>query len=442
MRKPFLLFLFTLLFSHLLFSQQSVQINAAISGEMSGLNDLYLHLHQNPELSMQEKNTSAKMAEVLKNAGFSVTEDFGIHGVVGIMKNGDGPVIMVRTDMDALPVTEETGLPYASVVKSISEDGNEVGVMHACGHDIHMSVWAGTARVLSKIKKDWNGTVIFVAQSAEENGQGAKAIIEAGLFEKFPRPDYNLAIHDDPSLAAGTVGICPEFAMANVDMIDIHVYGVGGHGALPQNTIDPVVISAKIILDLQTIVSRELSPLDPAVITVGKIEGGTVGNVIPEKVDLQLTVRSFSDEVRTSIIEKIKRTCKGVALAAGVPDDKLPEVMVKDQFTPSLYNEPELSKRMFSVFESCIGKENVFEIEPRMVGEDFSRYGRQEPPIPSLMYRLGTTDPELYQRAQIGNAEISGLHSSKFAPDYELTIRTGVLTMTHAVLDLMNNPEK
>jgi hippurate hydrolase len=368
-----------------------------------------------------------------------VTENFGGYGLVGILRNGEGPTILVRTDMDALPVTEETGLTYASSVKAIDYYGNDVGVMHACGHDIHMSVWAGTARVLSKMKNNWKGTLLFIAQGAEEMGLGAKAMLDAGLFDKFPRPDYNLAIHDDPSIPAGSVALCPEYAMANVDMVNITVFGIGGHGALPHTTIDPVVIASRIVLDLQTIISRELSPLTPAVITVGKISGGTVGNVIPEKVEMQLTVRSFSDEVRSAIFEKIERTCLGIAMASGVPEDKLPVVTVKDQFTPSLYNDPDLTDRMKSVFNECLGHENVFDSEPRMIGEDFSRYGRQDPPIPSLMFRLGTTNPGLYERAEKGEAEISGLHSSKFAPDYSLTIKTGVIAMSAAALELLNS---
>jgi hippurate hydrolase len=268
-------------------------------------------------------------------------------------------------------------------------------------------------------------------------GLGAKAMLDDGLFERFPWPDYNLAIHDDPTISAGTVAICPGYALANVDMVNITVYGVGGHGALPHTTIDPVVIASRIVLDLQTIISRELSPLTPAVITVGKISGGTVGNVIPEMVELQLTVRSFSDEIRQAIFEKIERTCIGIAMASGVPGDKLPLVEVKDQFTPSLYNDPELSERMMTVFIKTLGKENVFNSEPRMIGEDFSRYGRVDPPIPSLMFRLGTTEPQLFQLTQTGDVTLHGLHSPKFAPDYSLTIRTGVKAMSSAVLDLM-----
>ncbi len=436
MRRFF--FSIVLIFPFMLSSNAQEVTDVAIDKEMEYLNKLYLHLHQNPELSLQEKNTSLKMAEELRRLGFDVTEEFGGYGVVGLLRNGEGPTILVRTDMDALPVTEVTGLSYASTVKAIDHYGNDVGVMHACGHDIHMSVWIGTARVLSEMKNKWKGTLLFIAQGAEEMGLGAKAMIDAGLFEKFSRPDYNLAIHDDPSIPAGSVALYPGFIMANVDMVDITVFGVGGHGALPHKTIDPVVIASRIVLDLQTIISRELSPLTPAVITIGKIDGGTVGNVIPEKVEMQLTVRSFSDEVRSAIFEKIERICNGIAMASGVPEDKMPVVKVKDQFTPSLYNDPDLTDRIRSVFNGCLGQANVFDSEPRMIGEDFSRYGRQEPPIPSLMFRLGTTAPDLLEKSKKGEAEISGLHSSKFAPDYSLTIRTGVKAMSCAVMDLLN----
>lgn len=409
-----------------------------ISFEMDYLNDLYVHLHRHPELSLQERETSRRMAEELRAAGFEVTENIGGYGLFGVYNNGEGPVILVRTDMDGLPVKENTGLPFTSHEISIDHDGNEVGVMHACGHDIHMSVWTGTARVLTSMSEQWQGTLVFVAQGAEEMGLGSKAMIDAGLFSLIPEPDYNLAIHDDPLLRAGTVGICPGYAFANVDMIDINVFGAGGHGAMPQNTIDPVVLSAKIILELQTIISRQISPLDPAVITVGKIEGGTVGNVIPEMVHMELTVRSFKDEVRNGIIERIRKASKGVAATAGLPDDRLPEVIVRDQFTPSLYNDPELSDRIFIAFKECLGPENVFSTEPQMIGEDFSRYGRYGDGIPSLMFRLGTTEEKLFKRAQKGEAEVPGLHSDRFKPDHETTIFCGVKAMSCAVLDLLN----
>ena len=415
----------------------STTIDEFINNETEYLDNLYLYLHQHPELSLQEKNTSARMVEELKKAGFEVTDHFGGYGVVGILKNGDGPVVLVRTDMDALPITEKTGVDYASTVKAIDDRGNEVGVMHACGHDIHMSVWTGTAKLLSHFKDKWHGTLIFIGQPAEEKGKGSDMMLKAGLFTKFPYPDFNLALHDSPVLKVGTVGIHSGWAMANVDMIDIDVYGVGGHGALPQYTIDPVVLASKIVLNLQTIVSREISPFKPAVVTVGKISGGTVGNVIPDHVNLQLTVRTFEDEVRQHVLNSIKRTCKGLAIASGVPDSLMPKVTVHLPFTPSLYNNPALSERIFKAFRKTLGDENVLEIGARTTGEDFSRYGRTDPPIPSLMFRLGAVSPENFAKAQKGEIKLPSVHSPYFLPDYEPTIKTGVKAMSSAVMELM-----
>lgn len=430
-----------LVFSFFIAVGQSGQplTDSIINSEMPYLKTLYLHLHQNPELSLQEKNTSARMAEELQKAGFEVTEHVGGYGVVGILKNGEGPTVLVRTDMDALPVTEETGKPYESHVRSVDVNGKEVGVMHACGHDIHMSIWTGTAGLMGKMKKNWQGTLVFIGQPAEEMGLGSKAMIDDGLFDLIPRPDYNLALHDDPQLKAGTIGICNGYAMANVDMVDIVVHGIGGHGAIPEMTIDPVLIAAKIILNLQTIVSREISPFNPVVITVGKIEGGTVGNVIPSRVKLELTVRTFGDETRREVLEKIRRTSKGTAISAGVPDTLYPDVIVRDQFTPSLYNDPQLSDRIFKALTSCLGENNVFHVKPITAGEDFSRYGRQTPPIPSLLFWLGAVSQSDYERSKKGEITLPSLHSSKFAPDYPRTIKTGVKAMSCALLDLMNN---
>ncbi len=303
----------------LVFSQKDIpaDLKAGIDSDFPYLHDLYLHCHANPELSFHEYNTSARMAGELRKAGFEVTEKVGGNGVVGVLKNGEGPTILVRADMDALPIAEETGLPYASAVKATDESGNTVGVMHACGHDVHMTVWTGTARAMASQRATWKGTLVFIAQPAEESSGGAKAMLKEGLYERFPRPDYALALHVNANLPAGQVGICPGYSMANVDMVNITVYGKGGHGAMPHQTIDPVVLSARIILALQTIVSRELPPSEPAVLTVGAIHGGAKGNVIPEEVKMELTLRSYSDEVREAMIEKITRICNGEAMSAG-----------------------------------------------------------------------------------------------------------------------------
>lgn len=401
------------------------------------LQDLYKHLHAHPELSFQEKESAKRMAKELREAGFTVTEQVGGHGVVGVLKNGPGPVILVRADMDGLPVLEETNLPYASKVKTKDGDGKEVSVMHACGHDIHMTVWVGTARALAARKKEWKGTLVFIGQPAEERSGGAKAMLADGLFEKFPKPDYALALHVSSAMPAGEVGMCAQYAMANVDMVDITVFGEGGHGAYPHTTKDPVVLAARLILDFQTIISREISPLDPAVLTVGSIHGGAKGNVIPNEVKLELTLRSYTDEVREAILEKIKRTCKYVGLSAGLSDEQLPAVTVRNESCPALYNNEELTNRMLRVFANTIGGQQVSKLTPVMGGEDFGRYGRTEDKVPILLYWLGSVDPAIVAKAKKENGILPSLHSSQYAPLPEPTIRTGVSTMTAGVLDLL-----
>jgi amidohydrolase len=413
------------------------KITQAIDKEYEALLSLYQHLHANPELSFQEEKTSKALAQELRKAGFKVTENVGGYGVVGILENGKGPSILIRTDMDALPIKEETEVSFASQVVTKDESGKEVPVMHACAHDMHMAVWAGTARVLSQLKNRWKGTVIFIAQPAEERGAGAKAMIQDGLFENFPRPDYALALHVNSSVAAGKVGYCPSYSMANVDMLDITVKGKGGHGATPHLTIDPVVVASKIVLDLQTIVSREISSLEPAVITVGSIHGGTKGNIIPNEVKMELTLRSFSDETRDQLIEKIKRTCEGIAHASGIPREDYPVVTVRDEFTPSLYNEPALTERMAKVFQKALGDKNVEKVPPAMYGEDFGRYGRETPAIPILMYSLGTIAEKDLETAEKAGTSLPATHSSKYIPDTMPSLKTGILSMSAAVLDLL-----
>ncbi len=400
------------------------------------LDSLYKHLHANPELSFEEKNTSKKIASELRSAGFEVTENIGGFGVVGLLKNGKGPVVLVRTDMDALPVVEETEFNFASKVMT-ELNGNQVGVMHACGHDIHMSVFIGTAKMLSQNKNKWKGTLVFISQPAEERASGARAMLKDGLFEKFPVPDYCLALHVSGNMPAGKVALTSGYAYANVDMMDITVYGEGGHGAYPHTTIDPIVLSARIILDLQTIVSRELSPLDPAVVTVGSIHGGNKGNVIPDAIKLELTLRSYTSAVRNATIEKIKRICNGLAAAAGLPEEKYPKVYLRDESTLSLYNDPALTARMKKVFISTIGEENVLDGQPVMGGEDFSAYGRTDEKIPILQYNLGTIEPELVNKAMNKEIKLPSLHSAFYTPTPEPSIKTGVITMTSGVLDLL-----
>jgi hippurate hydrolase len=414
-------------------------LEQSIPTDTNYLEELYLHLHRNPELYMQEKQTAARLARELRDLGFQVTENFAIHGLVGIFRNGEGPVVLYRTDMDALPVKEETGMNYASTAKTIDENGKEVPLMHACGHDLHMTVWVGTARQLVKLKKHWKGTLVFIAQSAEENGQGAKTMIGNGLFEQFPLPDYNITFHDSPTLEAGTVGICPEYAMANVDMMKITVFGNGGHGAMPNVTIDPVVLASRMVLAFQTIVSRELSPLDNAVLTVGAIHGGFAGNVIPNEVELQLTLRSFSDEVRQGLIDRIKRVGDGIAQSAGLSREKFPVYQLKDQFTPSVYNNPQMGEKLHKAFQRELGAKKVKMVPPLMTGEDFGRYGRTSHRIPSFMLWLGTVKPERMAKAQRGELPLYPLHSPKFAPDYRESIRGNVKAMTVALMELLDS---
>ncbi|MCS6952606.1 MAG: amidohydrolase [Bryobacterales bacterium] len=407
--------------------------DALVDADLASLEALYIHLHRNPELSLEEKRTAERIASELRAAGFEVTTGVGGHGVVGVMRNGRGPTVMVRTDMDALPVTEKTGLPYASTVRTRDAAGREVGVMHACGHDMHMTVFVGTARLLARLKDRWRGTVLLVAQPAEELGSGAAAMLNDGLFTRFPRPDYALALHVDAALEAGKIGYREGFVFANVDSVDITLYGVGGHGAYPHLTKDPIVLAAQVILALQTIVSREVRPLDPAVVTVGSIHGGTKHNIIPDQVDLQLTVRSFSEETRERILSAIRRITVEMAQAAGVPPDRAPITRITpDAYTPATYNDPALVRRLVPVWKRELGDQNVVERDPEMGGEDFSRYGRLEPKIPLVLFRLGVIDPPRMPLTK------PSLHSPEFWPARHPTIETGVKAMTAAVLELLS----
>lgn len=400
------------------------------SSECQKLVSLYQHLHANPELSLQEVETSALLTRELDRIGLSYRYPIGGHGIAGLLENGDGPILLLRTDMDALPLVEKTGVAYASTVQ-VEKEGKLTGVMHACGHDLHMTVWLGTLQYLASHKNTWKGKILFVAQSAEETGQGAKLMLEDGLYSHFPRPDLALAWHTSAELPSTTVGLCTGWAMANVDMLSILVRGIGGHGASPHLAIDPVVTAAKIVVDLQTIVSRERSPFEPAVITVGAIHGGTVGNIIPDEVRLELTVRSFGDEQRAALVKAIERTCRGTAIAAGVPDTLLPAVTVRDMFTPALYNDPELGGRAKQILIDMLGNEHVVDMEAQTIGEDFSRYGRQEPPIPSLMLRLGTARQDTVSSA--GSQALPGLHSPFYLPDAENAIPLGIQVMSRLI---------
>ena len=402
--------------------------------------DLYKYLHENPELSWQEYKTSDLLAEKMEELGFSVTKGFAKTGVVSIYKNGKGPVLMIRADMDGLPVQEKTGLKYSSKVRSLYTDKSEVYVMHACGHDVHMAVAVGTAKELLRNKNKWSGTLMVIFQPAEERGQGSARMLEEGLFEKFPRPDYNLALHVGSTLPAGSVAYHKGYAMANVDMADITIFGVGGHGAYPHTAKDPIVLASKIVLALQTIVSREIDPLNPAVVTVGSIHGGFKHNIISDEVKLQLTLRSYTDEVREKIISKIKRIIRGEAISMGIPEDKMPTLKLRDEFTPALYNTPEFVDIVIKHIKNSIGENNVFETPPVMGGEDFGRFGRVEPKIPTFLFWIGGPSLLDWEKSEKGEISIPGNHSPLFAPDPEPTLKTGVSAMTAAAIGVFNEP--
>ena len=399
--------------------------------------ELYKYLHSNPELSWQEFKTSDILASKMEGLGFNVTKGFAKTGVVSVLKNGEGPVLMIRADMDALPVQEKTGLPYASSVKTKNKDNIEVPVMHACGHDIHMAVAVGTAKKMIESRENWSGTLIVIFQPAEEVGQGSLGMINGGLFEKFPRPDFNLALHVG-SLPAGKITYTKGYAMANVDMADIIIYGVGGHGAYPHKAKDPIVLASKIILALQTIVSRELDPLSPAVVTVGSIHGGSKHNIIPDEVKLQLTLRSYTDKVRDEIISKIKRIIIGEAVSFGIPENKMPILKLRDEYTPALYNTPDFAENIVRFIGAAIGEDNIFESEPVMGGEDFGRYGRVEPKIPTFLFWLGASSKEIWEESIAGNIDLPGIHSPYFAPDPKPTLKTGINAMTAAAMGVFN----
>jgi amidohydrolase len=414
--------------------QRTAAINAKIQAEMDSLLSLYKHLHSHPELAYEEEKTAARMAKELKDLGFEVTTKVGGHGVVGVLKNGDGPVVLVRTDMDALPIIEKTGLPYASKVLTRDKEGKQVGVMHACGHDMHMTCWTGTARVLVSLKDQWRGTLVFIGQPAEEVGAGARLMLLDGLFKRFPRPDFALGLHCDPRYPHGHLAYTEGLIMANVDTIDITVKGKGGHGSAPHTTIDPVVLAARIVLDLQTLVSREINPLDPAVVTVGSIQGGTKHNIIPSEVKLQLTVRTLKDDVRKHVLEGIQRIVKAAAVGARAPE---PVIRIElDNFTPAVFNHPELSRKSVKAIGEVLGADKLHNPGPLMGGEDFGRLGREGVPI--FFYFLGTLPPEQVEASKKpGGAPLPSLHSDLYAPVPEPSIRTGVLSMSTAVLHLL-----
>jgi hippurate hydrolase len=415
-----------------------VAVTLILAGSMAGtsaragdLLDLYKHLHSHPELSFKEVETSKRIAAELREAGADVTEGVGKTGVVGVMKNGVGPTVLVRSDLDALPVTEETGLPFASRVKTKNDTGETVGVMHACGHDVHMTCLIGTARYLGSHKDAWKGTVIFIGQPAEEKIGGAKAMLEDGLYTRFPKPNYALALHVAHDLAVGKVAYTRGPALASSTSLDITVRGKGGHGAMPHNTVDPIVLAAMLVVDLQTIVSREVNPIQPAVVTVGSIHGGSKHNIIPNDVHLQLTIRSYKPEVRALIIEAITRKAKGLAIAHKAPE---PLVVPSDD-TPPTINTPEFVDKVMPSLKAAVGPENVEVVDPVMGAEDFGLFSSGGVPI--FMFRLGTIPAERLEAAKSKGETMPSLHSSVYYPEASKSIETGVKSMSKAVIDLL-----
>ena len=413
-------------------------ISEAIRSDMPMLMTLYRDLHANPELSMQEVRTPAKLAAEARKLGFKVTEKVGETGVVAMMENGPGPVLMLRADMDALPVSEQTGLPFASKVRVTTAQGVETGVMHACGHDTHVTAWLATARRLSAMKDQWSGTLMMILQPGEETSEGAKAMLADGLFTRFAKPNYVLAFHDAAVLPAGVIGITPGYALANVDSVDITVRGVGGHGALPATTKDPIVLAARIVTTLQTLVSRENDPLNPAVVTVGSFHSGAKHNIISDEAKLQLTVRSYKPEVRKALLAGIARISRGEAIAAGVPEDRMPIVTVREeQSTPATFNTDEFSAHTRKLFTAHFGADRLASPPPAMVGEDFSRFHLADKSIESLLFWVGGTPKAKWDAANGDPQKLPSLHSPFWAPDAEAVISTATEALTVAALDVL-----
>jgi amidohydrolase len=421
-------------------------VEAALSPKLAGLVDTYKQFHAAPELSEKEDKTSQKIAARLKQLGYKVTEHVGVYddpkapvyGLVAILKNGDGPQVLMRADMDGLPVTEESGVPYASKARGKNSVGADVGVMHACGHDIHMTSLLGTAELMTAMKDKWHGTLMLIAQPSEEVGTGARSMLSAGLYEKFGKPKYAIGMHVDSQLPAGLISTKPEYIMANVDEIDITMRGVGGHGAYPHRAKDPIVMSAEFIQAIQTLVSRETQPGEAAVVTVGSIHAGTKHNIIPEEVKMQLTVRSFRDDVRKNILDGLRRVASGIATAAGVPQDRMPIVTeLEREFTPSTYNNPELTTRLMGLWKEQMGDSNVIMREAQMGGEDFSRYSLPDHSIPATFFFVGGTDPKVIENSKKTGKPIPMAHSSTFVPLPDVTLRASITATVVALTSLL-----
>jgi amidohydrolase len=428
-------------------SAGAADLDRAVDQSLPALLEQYKDIHAHPELSHHEERTAALLAGELRKSGYTVTEHVGKYpdgtqafGVVGILENGPGPRLLIRTELDALPIIEETGLSYASHVKTRNAAGQDIGVMHACGHDIHIASMMGTAQALAANRKKWHGTVMIIGQPSEETVDGARAMLADGLYERFGTPTLAIALHDTNALAAGTVGITSGPALAGATSVDVILRGVGGHGAFPQDSKDPVVMAGEFIVQLQTIVSRQENPRDPAVVTIGDIHGGAKRNVIPYEVKMELSTRSFNDKANQIIIDGIRRTAAGVALAAGVPKDREPIVNILDsESVPATYNDPKLTVRVKSALIAALGEPNVIDTEPVMASEDFGLLGLSDHKIPTVMFWLGAMDPAKLDAARKEGTALPGPHTSRFEPLPEPTLRTGVKAMTSAAMALLQS---
>ena len=416
----------------------AVTIGEAVKADMPSLMTLYRDFHAYPELSMQEVRTPAKLAAEARKLGFTVTENVGKTGVVAVLKNGPGPTLMIRADMDGLPIVEQTGLAYASKVRAMARSGVETGVMHGCGHDTHITSWIGTARLLAARKSEWSGTLVMIAQPGEETGEGAKAMLDDGLYSRFPKPSTVIGFHDAAAIPAGVIGITPGYALANVDSVDVSVKGVGGHGAYPQTTKDPIVLASRFVTTLQTLVSRENDPANPAVVTVGSFQAGAKHNIISDEAKLQLTVRSYTPEVRKLLLDGIKRIVRGEAIAAGMPDDKMPVVTIREaEYTPATFNTQPLSDRALALFAERFGAARAIKTPAVMGGEDFSRFWLADNKIQSLIFWVGGTPADKYAAAGGNAAKLPSLHSPYWAPDADTVIATATEAMTALALDVL-----
>ena len=409
------------------------QTTAEIDAYYPDLQTLYQDIHRNPELGFQEVQTAAKLAARLKALGYEVTTGVGRTGIVGLLKNGAGPTVMLRTELDALPVAEKTGATFASMVVTKNLAGATVPVMHACGHDLHMTAWTGTARWMAEHRQQWHGTLMLVGQPAEETTSGADAMLKDGLFTRFPKPDYVIGLHDDDSMPAGTIGFHAGPFRAISISPTLTMYGRGGHGAMPFNTIDPVVMAARTVMSLQTIVSRENNPMDPVVLTIGSIHGGTQGNVIPDEVTLGLNIRTYSDETQKRVLAAVMRIARAEAAAAGAPREP---TMTMPESGHVVVNDPALTRRVAAALQKAMGTQQVIEMPAKMTSEDFAEFGRAG--VPALLLHVGAVSPAKLAESRRTGIPVPAPHSPEWLPDLEPTLKAAIRSETVALLDLFN----